>query len=98
VCAVTTFQKQWPNLGARSNLTDDRLELSPGIHHSPEGPRCDLHRTTTRQRHGRHGTRTALARDLGIGAADKRWRVVLVVAGLDIRVLSLDTDRDYRPL
>ena len=51
-CAVTTFQKPVaePDCAVEPSPTTDS-NSGPGIRHSQEGPRCDLHRTTTRQRH-----------------------------------------------
>jgi hypothetical protein len=82
-------------------------------HAYPRGPRIDC--AGYRVRHDRidkKGTVTLRynghLHHIGVGAAYKHWRVVLLVAGRDIRVLSLDgtqlrrlqldTNRDYQPI
>jgi transposase InsO family protein len=79
----------------------------------PTGPRIDC--AGYRVRHDRIGANGTITlrhqgrlHHIGVGAAFKRWRVVLLVAGLDIRILSLDgtqlrrlkldPTRDYQPI
>jgi transposase InsO family protein len=79
----------------------------------PTGPRIDC--AGYRVRHDRVGANGTVTvryngrlHHVGVGAAFKRWRVVLLVAGRDIRILSLDgtqlrhltlnPDRDYQPI
>ena len=79
----------------------------------PTGPRIDC--AGYRVRHDRIGANGTITlrhagrlHHIGVGAAYKKWRVILLVAGLDIRILSLDgtqlrrltldTTRDYQPI
>ena len=79
----------------------------------PTGPLIDT--TGYRVRHDRIDVKGAVTirhkgrlHHIGVGAAYKRWRVVLLVAGLEIRILSLDgtqlrrlrldPTKDYQPM
>lgn len=79
----------------------------------PTGPRIDC--TGYRVRHDRIDKKGAVTlrhkgrlHHIGIGASYKGWRVVLLVAGLEVRILSLDGSqlrrlildptRDYQPM
>lgn len=108
---VTTYNTVRPHRALRRRTPADAFTARERAY--PTGPRIDC--AGYRVRHDRVGTNGTVTvryngrlHHIGVGAAYKKWRVVLLVAGRDIRILSLDgtqirrltldPTKDYQPI